>query len=100
MDEKEIQAVFQDARARAIAEYNNLPWFQQHLVISIPLLIIGLGLFQYVLRKWILPVPEEIIFELEDQLPTQGILYHPAIGKLLMMVGTVLLIAFNLNKIF
>jgi len=100
MDEKEIQAVFQNARDRAIADYNNLPWFQQHLDISIPLLIIGIGLFQYVLRKWILPVPEDIIFELEDQLPTQGILYHPAIGKLLMIVGAVLLVLFNLDKIF
>ena len=100
MNEHEITEVIQDAQARAIAEHNNLPWYQQHLDISVPLFIIGIGLFQYVLRKWILPVSEDVIFELEDQLPTQGIIYHPGLGVFIMAVGVILLILFNLDAIF
>ena len=100
MNEHEITEVIQDAQARAIAEHNNLPWYQQHLDISVPLFIIGIGLFQYVLRKWILPVSEDIIFELEDQLPTQGIIYHPGLGVFIMGVGVILLVLFNLDVIF
>ena len=42
MNENELTEVIQDAQARAIAEHNNLPWYQQHLDISVPLFIIGI----------------------------------------------------------
>jgi len=100
MSGNDIQEVIQDARDRTIADHNSLPWYQQHLDISIPLFIIGVGLFQYVLRKWILPVSNDVIFELEDQLPSQGIIYHPGLGVFLMIVGVIMLVLFNMDEIF
>ena len=98
MNEQELQEVIQEARDRAIEEYNSQPWYQKNLDISIPLFIIAIGLFQYVLRKWILPVSKDIIFELEDQFPSQGLIYHPGFGVFLMIVGTIILVLFNLEE--
>jgi len=87
MSDKDIQKIIQHARDDAVNEYHNQPWFYQHLDISIPLLIIGIGLFQFVLRKWLFPVREELMNELEDQIPTQGLIYHPGLGIALMIIG-------------
>ena len=46
------------------------------------------------------PVTGETFFELEDQLPTQGIIYHSGLGVILMIVGAIMGVEFNLNKIF
>jgi len=75
-------------------------WYQENLDIVFPLIIIATGLFQYVLRKWLLPVSEDVISKLEDQLPTQGLLYNPQFGVYLMGIGVVLLVLFNFKKIF
>ena len=100
MSADDIQKVLQDAQARAIADHNSLPWYQQHLDISVPLFIIAVGLFQFVLRKWILPVSEDVISELEDQLPSQGLLYHPGLGVFLMIAGVTMLVLFNWSDFF
>lgn len=95
-----MEEVFAHARERALEECNALPWYQKNLDISVPLLTIGIGLFQFVLRKWILPVPLEIIEELEDRFATQGIGYHPGLGAFLMIIGAIMLVLFNLEEIF
>jgi hypothetical protein len=100
MNEQELQEVIQHARDQAIEEHNNQPWYQKNLDISLPLFIVAVGLFQFVLRKWILPVSKDIVFELEDQFPTQGLIYHPGFGVFLMILGAILLVVFNFNKIF
>jgi len=75
-------------------------WYQDNLDIVFPLIIIATGLFQYVLRKWLLPVSEDVISKLEDQLPTQGLLYNPQFGIYLMGIGVIFLVLFNFNKLF
>ena len=99
MNEQELQEVIQHARDRAIEEHNDLPWYQKNLDISLPLFIVAVGLFQFVLRKWILPVSKDIVFELEDQFPTQGLIYHPGFGVFLMVLGVILLVVFNFDEI-
>ncbi len=71
-------------------------WYQDNLDIVFPILIIATGLFQFVLRKWILPTSEDIISKLDDQFPSQGLLYNPIFGAFLMIVGVILLVLFNL----
>ena len=61
-----------------------------------PFVIFGIGLFQYVLRKWILPVDKYIIFELEDQFPSQGIIFHPGFGSFIIIAGFIMLVLLNL----
>ena len=100
MNDQELHEIIQYARDRALDEHNNLPWFQKNLDIGLPLLIIAIGLFQYVLRKWILPVSKDIVFELDDQFPSQGLIYHPGFGIFLMILGVILLVVFNVNAIF
>jgi hypothetical protein len=100
MNDQEFHEMIEDARARALEEYNNLPWYQKNMDIAVPLFIIGIGLFQYILRKWIAPVPKDIIFELADQIPSQGLIFHPGFGAFLMIVGGILLVVFNLDHIF
>ncbi|KPJ94065.1 MAG: hypothetical protein AMJ53_06005 [Gammaproteobacteria bacterium SG8_11] len=100
MNEKELQEVIQHARDRAIEEQNNQPWYQKNLDVALPLFIIAIGLFQFVLRKWILPVSKDIVFELEDQFPSQGLIYHPGFGVFLTILGAILLVAFNFEEIF
>lgn len=84
---------FADASA---PQESDAPWTQTHLDIVIPLFLIGIGLFQLVLRKWILPVPYEIISRLEDQLPTQGLIYMPQLGLFFIIIGTIMLVLFNI----
>ena len=81
-------------------QYTPQTWYQKNLDVVFPLVIIGIGLFQYVLRKWILPVDKDIIFELEDQLPSQGIIFHPGFGAFIMIAGLIMLVLFNLDHIF
>ena len=100
MNDDEIQEVIQSARDRAIEDFNNLPWYQQNLDISVPLMIIAIGFFQYVLRKWVLPVSRDTIEELEDQLPSQGLIFYPGFGIILMIFGFILLFIFNIDHIF
>ncbi len=69
-------------------------WYQDNLDIVIPMLFIAAGLYQFVLRKWILPVPDDVISKLEDQLPTQGLLFMPEFGLFLAIAGVVLLLLF------
>ncbi|MCK4865279.1 MAG: hypothetical protein KAT06_07590 [Gammaproteobacteria bacterium] len=74
---------------------NEQTWHQENIDIIIPVLIILTGVFQLVLRKWILPVSEDVISKLENQLPTQGLLYKPGFGISLIVIGSILLV-FNL----
>ena len=75
-------------------------WYQDNLDIVVPLIIIATGLFQYILRKWILPVSDDVISKLEDQFPSQGLIYNPGFGVALMIIGAVLLVLFNVAKLF
>lgn len=72
-------------------------WYQENLDIVVPLIIIAAGLFQYTLRKWILPVSDDVISRLEDQFPTQGLIYNPQFGKILMIIGIALLVLLNFH---
>ena len=81
-------------------EYPPQTWYQQNLDIVLPLVIIAIGLFQYVLRKWVLPVDKDLVFDLEDQSPGQGILLLPGFGVFIMLAGIVMLVLFNLDHIF
>lgn len=63
--------------------------------ILFPLLIIVIGLFQYILRKWLAPVSDEAIQELEDKIPTQSLIYLPQFGIFLMVGGVILLVVLN-----
>ena len=67
-------------------------WYQENLDIIIPVLIILTGLFQFILRKWILPVSEDVISKLENQLPTQALIYRPEFGVFFVVIGVVLLL--------
>jgi hypothetical protein len=71
------------------------PWYQNNDV-AIPLLLIGIGLFQFVLRKWIAPVSEGVTSKLENQIPTQGLIYMPEFGAFIAIFGFVLLVALNI----
>lgn len=75
-------------------------WYQENLDTVFPVIIIIAGLFQFVLRKWIFPVSEEIISELENQFPSQGLIYNPKFGLFLIIFGMILLLLFNINKLF
>lgn len=75
--------------------HTELPWYQTHLDILLPLLIFGIGLFQFVLRKWILPVPKDVIEKLENQFPSQGLLYMPEFGIFFIILSIILFILFN-----
>ncbi|MCW8935149.1 MAG: hypothetical protein OQK98_10530 [Gammaproteobacteria bacterium] len=75
-------------------------WYQDNLDIVFPMLFIAAGLFQFIIRKWILPVSEDVLEELENQFPTQSLSYNPQFGLYLMGIGVVLLVIFNINKIF
>ena len=69
-----------------------MSWQQEHIDIVFSLIILFTGIFQYVIRKWILPVSEEVISKLEDQFPTQALMYKPGFGLFFIGVGSVLLI--------
>jgi hypothetical protein len=73
-------------------------WYQDNLDIVFPLIIIATGLFQYILRKWIIPVSDDVISSLEDQFPSQGLIYQPEFGAFLMIAGFILLVVFNVYK--
>ena len=73
-------------------------WHQDNLDTVLPMIIILTGLFQFVLRKWILPVSEDIVSKLEDQFPSQGLIYMPEFGAFLMILGFILLLLFNYQK--
>ena len=75
-------------------------WYQDNLDIVVPLIIIAAGLFQYTLRKWISPVSEDVISKLEDQFPSQGLIYNPQFGVYVMGIGAVLLVLFYIYKLF
>ncbi len=70
------------------------PWYQSNDVLF-PLLLIAIGLFQFVLRKWIVPVSEGITSKLENQLPTQGLIYMSEFGAAIALFGVVLLVVLN-----
>lgn len=70
-------------------------WYQNNLDVVFPLLIIIVGLFQFVLRKWIFPVSEDVVSKLENQLPTQGLIYMPEFGAVIAVLGVVLLVLLN-----
>ncbi|VAW63732.1 hypothetical protein MNBD_GAMMA09-2039 [hydrothermal vent metagenome] len=72
-------------------------WYQDNLDIAVPLMIIAAGFFQYILRKWLLPVSNDIIDKLEDQFPSQGLLFNPQFGVVIMIIGATLLILFNIH---
>ena len=78
---------------------NDQEWYQDNLDIVFPMLFIAAGLFQFVLRKWILPISDDVISKLENQFPTQGLIYNPGFGVALMIIGAVLLVVFNVYKL-
>ena len=41
MNKQDIQEMVEDGRARALQEYNNLPWYQKHIDIAFPMFLIG-----------------------------------------------------------
>lgn len=71
-------------------------WYQNNPDLVFPLFIIGVGLFQFILRKFILPVPDDVISKLSDQFPSQGLIFMPELGLFLIIVGTIMLVAFNI----
>ncbi|VAW89986.1 hypothetical protein MNBD_GAMMA17-1845 [hydrothermal vent metagenome] len=75
---------------------NEQAWYQDNLDTVMPLLIIAVGLFQFLLRKWILPLSDEVISKLENQFPTQGLIYMPEFGLALIIFGSILLLVFNI----
>ena len=74
-------------------------WYQDNLDIVFPMLFIAAGLYQFILRKWILPVSEDVITKLEDQFPSQGLMYNPGFGVALMIIGFILLVTINVYKL-
>lgn len=78
---------------------NDQEWYQDNLDIVFPMLFIAAGLFQFILRKWILPVSEDVLTELENQFPSQGLIYNPGFSVALMIIGAVLLVAINVYKL-
>lgn len=70
---------------------NELKWHQENIDTVIPVLIILAGVFQFVLRKYLLPVDNVVISKLENQLPTQGLIYKPGFGVSLIVIGILLL---------
>ena len=75
---------------------NDQVWHQDNLDTIMPLLIIAAGLFQFLLRKWVLPVSDDVISKLENQFPTQGLIYMPGFGLALIIFGFILLLIFNI----
>jgi len=105
--QKELEYVTDDmsktleySREEAEKDYTEMPWYARYADITIPLIFIVGGLFQYIIRKWIFPVSQEVIEELQDQFFLQGFRYTTASGILLMVVGVIMLVAFNAYKLF
>jgi hypothetical protein len=73
---------------------------QSNLDIALPGLIIIVGVLQFVIRKWLFPVSEDVIDKLENQIPTQGLIYRPELGIFIALIGLILLLVFNLNSLF
>ena len=73
---------------------SDIPWYQANIDVVFPAIIFGIGLFQFILRKWILPVSKDIIERLENQFPSQGLIYLPEFGVFLMLAGLILFIVF------
>jgi hypothetical protein len=63
--------------------------------IAFPLLIIFIGIIQFILRKWLAPVSDETLTELEEKIPTQSLIYLPQFGIFLIVAGLILLVIFN-----
>ncbi len=74
-------------------------WYKENLDIVVPVIIILIGLYQFVLRKWILPVSDDVISKLENQFPSQGLIFNPGFGVALMIIGAALLVAINVYKL-
>ena len=75
-----------------IISSNKQEWYQENVDVIIPVLIILTGVFQFILRKWILPVSEDVISKLENQFPTQALIYKPGFGIFFVVIGVVLLL--------
>jgi len=73
-------------------------WLQDNPDITFPLMIIAIGAFLYILRKWISPVSDDMLSEIENQTPSQSLLYNPKFGALLMIAGAILLLVFNIHR--
>ena len=71
-------------------------WHQDNLDVVFPIIIIIAGLFQFVLRKWILPISDKTASELENQFPSQGLIYQPGLGLFLILIGAILLLIFQI----
>jgi len=84
------------AQKHAIEEYASLNWYQKNPNISIPLIFTVTGIFQFIQRKWVFPVSINSIEELEDQFPTQGLIYQPEFGLALIFIGVILLGVLNI----
>ena len=95
----EIQELYFSVENQNIIE-SDQEWYQDNLDIVFPMLFIAAGLFQFILRKWILPVSEDVLEELENQFPTQSLNYNPIFGLYLMGIGGVLLVSFYIYKLF
>ncbi len=73
-------------------------WYTDSPDITFPLMIIAIGAFQYILRKWIIPVSDDLLSEIENQMPSQALLFNPKFGVVLMTAGVILLLVFNIHR--
>jgi len=69
-----------------------------YIDIILPVIIIATGVLQFVVRKWLFPVSDEVVTKLENQAPTQGLLYRPGFGLFFIVVGAILLIVSLLTR--
>ncbi|HED35084.1 MAG TPA: hypothetical protein ENJ08_12875 [Gammaproteobacteria bacterium] len=74
-------------------------WYQENADITFPLMIIAIGAFQYILRKWIIPVSDDLLSEIENQTPSQALMFNPKFGVVLMIAGAILLLVFNIYRL-
>lgn len=67
-------------------------WHHENFDVVLSILLIFTGVFQFVLRKWILPVSEDVMTKLENQLPSQSLLYRPGFGVFFIVLGVTMLV--------
>ena len=75
-------------------------WHHDYIDIILPVQIIATGVFQFILRKWLFPVSDEVISKMENQVPTQGLLYRPGFGIFFIVIGSVLFLFSVLERYF
>lgn len=64
------------------------------------LYLFGIGLFQFVLRRYILPVDEKTRDKLNEQTLSDGLMYDPFFGKCIMVGAIIIFVIFFLYHQF